>query len=92
MSDEATDLTPDQQLFLLADGALREVVDQFTPATLELAVPAEWSTDKTTSMLGLLANHARGFLMSSRARPWTRWATDGRVTFSAMTPSAGTTP
>jgi hypothetical protein len=54
-----TDLTLQQQLFLASDAALREVVDQFTPATLELAVPAEWSTNKTTTMLGLLANHAK---------------------------------
>jgi len=63
MSDDAfeagSDLTSDQQLFLLADGALREVIDQFTAVTLELAVPAEWSTNKTTSMRGLLANHAK---------------------------------
>jgi hypothetical protein len=54
-----TNLTVQQQLFLASDAALREVIDQFTPATLELAVPAEWSTNKTTTMLGLLANHAR---------------------------------
>jgi hypothetical protein len=54
-----TDLTPEQQLFLAADAALREVIDQFTPATLTLAVPAEWSTNKTTTMAGLLANHAK---------------------------------
>ena len=54
-----TDLTTEQQLFLASDTALREVIDQFTPAMLELAVPAEWSTNKTTTMLGLLANHAR---------------------------------
>jgi len=58
-SDDTTDLTVDQQLFLLADAALREVIDQFTPATLQLAVPAEWSTNKTTTMGGLLANHAK---------------------------------
>jgi hypothetical protein len=54
-----TDLTLQQQLFLASDAALREVIDQFTPATLALAVPAEWSTNKTTTMLGLLANHAK---------------------------------
>jgi hypothetical protein len=54
-----TDLTTEQQLFLASDAALREVVDQFTPATLALAVPAEWSSDKTTTMSGLLANHAK---------------------------------
>src|ERR1700710_3052226 len=59
MSDEYSDLTVDQQLFLLSDAALREVIDQFTPATLQLAVPAAWSTNKTTTMSGLLANHAK---------------------------------
>lgn len=54
-----TDLTTEQRLFLASDAALREVIDQFTPDTLKLAVPAEWSTNKTTSMLGLLANHAK---------------------------------
>jgi hypothetical protein len=54
-----TDLTSQQQLFLASDAALREVIDQFTPATLTLAVPAEWSTNKTTTMSGLLANHAK---------------------------------
>ena len=53
------DLTIEQQLFLASDAALREVIDQFTPASLQLAVPAEWSSNKTTTMLGLLANHAK---------------------------------
>ncbi len=63
MSDDyrvdMTDLSTQQQLFLAADSALREVIDQLTAERLTLAVPAEWSTDKTTTMLGLLANHAR---------------------------------
>ena len=54
-----TDLTTEQQLFLASDAALREVIDQFTPAIFALAVPAEWSTNKTTTMTGLLANHAK---------------------------------
>ncbi|HEX4057137.1 MAG TPA: hypothetical protein VHX87_02315 [Galbitalea sp.] len=54
-----TDLTLEQQLFLASDAALREVIDQFTPASLQLAVPAEWSSNKATTMLGLLANHAK---------------------------------
>ena len=49
-----TDLTPEQQLFLASDAALREVIDQFTPATLALAVPAEWSSNKTTTMTGTI--------------------------------------
>jgi hypothetical protein len=59
LTTEQTDLTPEQKLFLASDAALREVIDQLTPAMLELPVPAEWSTDKTTSMSGLLANHAK---------------------------------
>ncbi len=54
-----TDLTIEQKLFLASDAALREVIDQFTPATLALAVPAEWSSNNAATMLGLLANHAR---------------------------------
>jgi hypothetical protein len=54
-----TDLTPEQQLFLASDAALREVIDQFTTATLALAVPPEWSSNKTTTISGLLANHAK---------------------------------
>jgi hypothetical protein len=54
-----TDLIPEQQLFLAADAALREVIDQFTTAHLALSVPAEWSSNKTTTMTGLLANHAK---------------------------------
>jgi hypothetical protein len=53
------DLLFEQNLFLASDAALREVIDQFTPATLAMAVPAEWSTNKTTVMSGLLANHAK---------------------------------
>jgi hypothetical protein len=55
----AADLTDEQRLFLAADAALREVIDQFTPATLALAVPPDWSTNKAATMLGLLGNHAR---------------------------------
>ncbi|HEX3678345.1 MAG TPA: hypothetical protein VHU90_01345, partial [Galbitalea sp.] len=54
-----TDLTTQQQLFLAADAALREVVDQFTPAILALAVPPEWSSNKAATMTALLANHAK---------------------------------
>jgi hypothetical protein len=54
-----TGLTPEQQLFLAADAALREVIDKFTPATLSLAVPPEWSSNKTATIGGLLANHAK---------------------------------
>jgi len=53
------DLLFEQNLFLAADAALREVIDQFTPEILGMAVPAEWSSNKTTTMSGLLANHAK---------------------------------
>ncbi len=59
MSDDTSDLIPQQQLFLLADAALREVIDQLTPAQLQLSVPAEWSSNKADTMIGLLANHAK---------------------------------
>src|SRR5258707_9055910 len=54
-----TDITTKQQVFLASDAGLQEVIDQFTPAHLALAVPAEWSSNKTTTMTGLLANHAK---------------------------------
>ena len=53
------DLIFEQNLFLASDAALREVIDQFTPEILGMAVPAEWSTNNTTTMSGLLANHAK---------------------------------
>jgi len=59
MSDEYSDLIPEQQLFLLADAALREVIDQVTPEQLAHPVPAEWSTNKADTLLGLLANHTK---------------------------------
>jgi hypothetical protein len=58
-SADAGDLTVDQQTFLAADAALREVIDQLTPAQLKLAVPAEWSSNKTPDLSGILANHAK---------------------------------
>jgi hypothetical protein len=54
-----TDLTTEQHLFLASDAALREVIDQFTPTILAMAVPPEWSTNKAATMIGLLANHAK---------------------------------
>jgi hypothetical protein len=53
------DLSTGQQLFLLADAAIKEVVDQLTPAKLQLPVPPEWSSNKAATMIGLLANHAK---------------------------------
>ncbi len=62
MSEDAADtpdLTTDQQQFLAADAALREVVDQLTPEHLKLAVPAEWSSTKVPDLAGILAQHAK---------------------------------
>jgi hypothetical protein len=53
------DLTPQQQLFLLSDAALREVIDQLTAGKLQLPVPPEWSSNKAATMVALLANHAK---------------------------------
>ncbi|MEJ1230091.1 MAG: hypothetical protein WDM88_04870 [Galbitalea sp.] len=58
-SESSTDLTPQQRLFLAADAALREVIDQLTPAQLALPAPAEWSSGKATTLSGVLADHAR---------------------------------
>lgn len=40
-----------RELFLLSDAALRSVVDALTPADLELAVPADWSTGHRSASL-----------------------------------------
>jgi hypothetical protein len=54
-----TDLTSQQKLFLAADAALREVIDQLKPADLDHEAPADWTTDKSAKMRGVLAAHAR---------------------------------
>lgn len=54
-----TDLTAEQRLFLAADAALREVIDQLKPADLGLAAPTEWTTDKSPTLRGVLAAHTR---------------------------------
>lgn len=45
--------------FLLADAALREVVDRITPEQLDLPVPAGWSSTNVPTLRGILALHAR---------------------------------
>ena len=54
-----SDLTSEQRLFLASDAALREVIDQLAPADLELAAPEEWTTDKSSTLRGVLAAHTR---------------------------------
>jgi hypothetical protein len=54
-----TDLTAEQRLFLASDAALREVIDQLKTADLDLAAPAEWTTDKSSTLRGVLAAHTR---------------------------------
>ena len=54
-----SDLTSEQRLFLASDAALREVIDQLAPADLELAAPQEWTTDKSSTLRGVLAAHTR---------------------------------
>ncbi len=45
-------------MFLQADAALRCVVDQITPAQLDLPAPAEWSRKKNPTLRDILASHA----------------------------------
>jgi hypothetical protein len=54
-----SDLTSEQRLFLASDAALREVIDQLAPADLELAAPQEWTTDKSSTLRGVVAAHTR---------------------------------
>jgi hypothetical protein len=54
-----TDLTPEQRLFLAADAALREVIDQLKSADLDLAAPIDWTSDKSPTLRGVLAAHTR---------------------------------
>jgi hypothetical protein len=54
-----SDLTPEQRLFLASDAALREVIDQLKPADLDHAAPEEWTSDKSSTLRGVLAAHTR---------------------------------
>lgn len=45
-------------MFLQADAALRFVIDQITPAQLELPAPAEWSRTANPTVRDILAAHA----------------------------------
>jgi hypothetical protein len=53
------ELTVEQKLFLAADAALREVIDQLKPEQLDLAAPESWTTDKSPTLRGVLAAHIR---------------------------------
>lgn len=48
-----------KDLFLLADAALREIVDRLTPEQLDLPVPAAWSSTGVPDLRGILALHAK---------------------------------
>ena len=50
-------MTP-TELFLHADAALREVIDQLDPADLSAPVPKEWSQLESPTLLGILGRHA----------------------------------
>lgn len=52
-------LTAEQDLFLAADAALREVIDQLRPADLDHPAPSEWTTARSPTMRGVLEAHAR---------------------------------
>lgn len=54
-----TELTSEQRLFLSADDALREVIDQLSPTDLDLPVPAAWTTAKVPTLRGVIAAHTR---------------------------------
>lgn len=45
-------------LFLRADAALREVIDQLDPADFSAPVPKEWSQLESPTLLGILGRHA----------------------------------
>ncbi|MDF2047769.1 hypothetical protein P2P98_16520 [Microbacterium sp. Kw_RZR3] len=45
-------------LFLDADSALREVIDQLDPADFSAPVPKEWSQLESPTLLGILGRHA----------------------------------
>lgn len=45
-------------MFLQADAALRSVIDQITPAQLDLPAPAEWSRLEDPTLRDILASHA----------------------------------
>ncbi|MFF0911795.1 hypothetical protein ACFWZW_13975 [Microbacterium enclense] len=45
-------------LFLHADAALREVIDQLGPADFSSPVPQEWSQLESPTLLGILGRHA----------------------------------
>lgn len=45
-------------LFLHADAALREVIDQLDPADFSTSVPKEWSQLESPTLLGILGRHA----------------------------------
>ncbi len=60
MSDPRSTLptmTP-AELFLHADAALREVIDQLEPADFSAPVPKEWSQLESPTLLGILGRHA----------------------------------
>jgi hypothetical protein len=50
-------MTP-AELFLHADAALREVIDQLDPTDFSAPVPKEWSQLESPTLLGILGRHA----------------------------------
>ncbi len=61
MSDPRSTLptmTP-AELFLNADAALREVIDQLDPADFSAPVPKEWSQLESPTLLGILGARVR---------------------------------
>jgi hypothetical protein len=54
-----SELTAEQKLFLAADAALREVIDQLQPTDLDHPAPSEWTTAKSETLRGVLEAHTR---------------------------------
>jgi hypothetical protein len=48
----------ERELFLLADEAIRYVIDRITPDQLELAVPEDWVRVPNATLLDVVAAHA----------------------------------
>ena len=49
---------PPATLFLHADAAIREVIDQVDPANFPAPVPKEWSELESPTLLGIIGRHA----------------------------------
>jgi uncharacterized protein (TIGR03086 family) len=53
------DIPNQKELFLVADAALKSVIDQIRPEQLDLAAPGAWSRSANPTVRDILAAHAR---------------------------------